>query len=153
MRVFLILQLRAFFYFFSILLLPGKKKYFTLTESFLFAFLYNLLFYQFVILLICLSCVKAFIRVIIRELSDYFVVVTNWVLLCPAWWMGWTFLYFSGSQILLFLTLIVLPWCVKSSPSTEYIKRNSDFNVIKENPPAPRTEIWTTENRSKPGIF
>ena len=106
-----------FFHFFSIQLLPGKKKYLTQTESFLFAFLCNLFFYQFVILLIRLSCTKAFIRFVIRELSDYFVVMTNWVLLCLAWWMGWIFLYSSGSQMLLFLTLIVLHQYVKSRPS------------------------------------
>lgn len=106
-----------FFHFLSIQLLPGKKKYLTQTESFLFEFLCNLLFYQFVILLISLSCTKAFIRIIIRELSDYFVVMTNWVVLCPAWWMGWIFLYSSGRQSLVFLTLMVLPWYVKQKAS------------------------------------
>lgn len=106
-----------FFHFLSIQLLPGKKKYLTQTESFLFEFLCNLLFYQFVILLISLSCTKAFIRIIIRELSDYFVVMTNWVVLCPAWWMGWIFLHSSGRQSLVVVTLMILLWYVKQRPS------------------------------------
>lgn len=116
--VFLIPKAREFFSFpFYSAIMRQKEILDTDRKLFLFAFLYNLLFYQFVILLICFSCTKAFIRVIIRELSDYFVVMTNWVLLCQAWWMGWIFLYSSGRQIQIFLTLRVLPWYVKSGLS------------------------------------
>lgn len=124
-----------FFHFLSIQLLPGKKKYLTQTESFLFEFLCNLLFYQFVILLISLSCTKAFIRIIIRELSDYFVVMTNWLVLCPAWWMGWIFLYSSGRQSSVVMTLTVHPWYGKRKAKHESIVGNSNFIGIKEKHP------------------